>query len=65
MANFKEVKKVLHANGWVECSSIGSHHQFYHSGNNRTATVPNHGSKDIPSHAIDSLNRKTGLSLRR
>lgn len=61
---FREVKKILCANGWVLIRVNGSHYQFRKEGVKYTVMVPNHGSRDISIGVLKNLEKITGLSLR-
>lgn len=64
---FREVVKVLKKAGWVEVSVKGSHHHYKDSTGKTAgkATVPDHGNKDLRIKTLESIERQTGLSLRR
>ena len=62
---FREIKKLLEADGWRLVRVCGSHNQFRKAGNPYAVTVPNHGSRCISIGVIQDLEKKTGLSLRR
>lgn len=55
----------LTSNGWQLVRISGSHHQYKKAGVSTLATIPNHGKKDIPIGILKSLEKQTGLSLRR
>ena len=61
---FREIKKLLEADGWRLVRVCGSHNQFRKAGNPYAVTVPNHGSRSISIGVIKDLEKKTGLSLR-
>ena len=60
---FREIKKLLEADGWRLVRVCGSHNQFRKAGNPYAVTVPNHGSRSISIGVIKDLEKKTGLSL--
>lgn len=64
---YRDIVKVLKKAGWKEVAVKGSHHQFKDSTGKTAgkATVPNHGNKDISIKTLESIERQTGLSLRR
>lgn len=63
---YREVVKVLKKNGWFEVRSNGSsHHQFKHKDRPGKVTVAEHGNKDIPIKTLESIEKQSGLSLRR
>ncbi len=62
---FREIEKILKADKWVLIRINGSHYQYRKVGNPNSVVVPNHGSKDLTIGLLKSLEKKTGLSLRR
>lgn len=62
---FREVEKLLIADGWFLVRICGSHYQYKKIGISYTATVPNHAGRDISINVLKDLEKKTGLSLRR
>ena len=62
--SYRQVEKVLFANGWLLVRTKGSHCQFKHEATKKTTTVPYHGSKDIAIGTLKSIEKQTGLSLR-
>lgn len=62
---FREVRKILIENGWKHVRTKGSHFQFKKEGINFSATVPNHGGRDLSIGVIKNIERGTGLSLRK
>lgn len=65
MANFRTIERKIIANGWFLVRINGSHHMFKNPQNNLTITVPNHKGKDLSIGVIRSLEKATGLSLRK
>lgn len=63
--SFREIEKKIKADGWVFVRVCGSHYQYSKAGCARSVVIPCHGSKDISIGVISSLERITGLSLRR
>ena len=61
----KEVIRKLKDAGWVEIRSKGSHHQFAHPDRPGTVTVPCHAGKDLSMLVVKSVEKQSGLSLRR
>lgn len=59
----REVLKVLLADGWVEVSCQGDHHQFKHPKKPGKVTLT-HPVKDIPRRTLDSIERQAGIRLR-
>ena len=61
---FKDIKKVLLANGWTVVRINGSHYQFANINNpGYVVTVPHHGKKDISRVVLKNIEKGTGLSL--
>ena len=58
---FKEVNKMLKADGWYEVNQVGSHHQYKHPTKPGKVTVPEHGGKDINLIALKSIMKQAGL----
>lgn len=63
--NFKKVKRLVIADGWVLVRICGSHYQFKKAGVDKTVVIPNHGGKDISIGVLKNLEKITGLSLKR
>lgn len=60
---FREIKKILKANGWVLIRVSGSHHQYRKTGCPNSITVPNHNGRDLTIGVLKDLEKKTGLSF--
>ena len=60
---FKDIEKLLFANGFVCVRVKGSHHQYKKAGHRGTVTVPCHG-KDIAIGTLLSIEKQSGLSFR-
>lgn len=58
---FKEVNKMLKADGWYEVNQVGSHHQYKHPIKPGKVTVPEHGGKDINLITLKSIMKQAGL----
>ena len=54
---FREIKKLLEADGWRLVRVCGSHNQFRKAGNPYAVTVPNHGSRSISIGVIKDLEK--------
>ena len=54
----------LNADGWYEVRQAGSHKQFQHPTKPGTVTVP-HPEKDLPIGTLKSIERQSGVSLRK
>ncbi len=63
--NAREVIKALEADGWTEARSKGSHKQFRHPEKPGLVTVPVHGSADIKKGVLASIQRQSGVLLRK
>ena len=62
---FRQVEKIITADGWMLVRIAGSHYQYKKEGVPYNVTLPNHGSKDISIGVIRNLEKITSLSLRR
>ncbi len=60
---FKDIEKLLFANGFIRIRINGSHYQYKKSGHKGTVTVPCHG-KDIAIGTLKSIEKQSGLSFR-
>ncbi len=60
---FRDIEKLLKANGFICVRVKGSHHQYKKAGHKGTVTVPNH-SKDIAVGTLLSIEKQSGLSFR-
>jgi predicted RNA binding protein YcfA (HicA-like mRNA interferase family) len=56
---------MLKVAGWFETRTSGSHQQFRHSVRPGVVTVPLHGSRDLKIGTLISIERQSGLTLRR
>lgn len=59
---FREIKKLLEADGWRLVRVCGSHNQFRKAGNPYAVTVPNHGSRSISIGVIKILKKDRSIS---
>lgn len=57
---FKELEKLLKADGWELKNTCGSHYQYVHPTKNGKVTVPNHKG-DIPKGTASSILKQAGL----
>lgn len=62
---FREIEKILKANKWYLVRICGSHYQYQKEGFPSTVVIPNHNSHDLTIGVLKSIEKKTGLSLRR
>jgi predicted RNA binding protein YcfA (HicA-like mRNA interferase family) len=60
----RTIIRKLRATGWRHFRTTGSHHHFYHPDREHVVTVP-HPKKDIPIGTIRSIERQSGIKLRR
>jgi predicted RNA binding protein YcfA (HicA-like mRNA interferase family) len=60
----RAVIRLLEAAGWRLVRVTGSHHHFRHKERQGTATVA-HPVKDIPPGTLRSIERQTGVALKR
>jgi predicted RNA binding protein YcfA (HicA-like mRNA interferase family) len=60
----REVMRRLKAAGWEVVSIKSSHHQFRHPAHPGRVTVP-HPEKDLPIGTLRSIERQSGLKLRK
>ena len=59
-----DVIRAMEADGWVQVAQRGSHKQFKHPVKPGRVTVP-HPVKDLPIGTLRSIERQSGVSLRR
>ena len=57
---FRELEKLVLADGWKYKSCVGSHHQYVHPVKPGKVTIPNH-SGDIAKAVVQSVLRQAGL----
>ena len=57
---FRELEKILKADGWIEINQVGSHHQYKHSIKKGKVTVPEHGG-DLKKSTVKSIMKQAGL----
>jgi len=57
---FREMEKLLLADGWVYKGVKGSHHQFIHPVKPGKVTVPNNPG-DIPPIIVKAIQKQAGL----
>jgi predicted RNA binding protein YcfA (HicA-like mRNA interferase family) len=61
----REVIRELEANGWRQVRSKGSHRQFRHPSKLGLVTIAVHGNRDLKVRDLASIERQSGLKLRR
>ena len=59
---FREMDKILKADGWIEVRCVGDHHQFKHPVKPGLVTLP-HPRKDIPQKTLKSIAAQAGLKF--
>ena len=57
---FKELEKIVLADGWRYKGCVGSHHQYVHSVKPGKVTIPNH-TGDISNAVVQSVLKQAGL----
>lgn len=57
---FREVEKILLADGWYEVAQKGSHHQYNHPTKKGKVTIPEHGG-DLDPRTVKSIKRQAGI----
>ncbi len=57
---FREIEKLLLADGWYLADVSGSHHQYKHPSKPGKVTLPNHRG-DIPVRVVNSILKQAGL----
>jgi len=62
--NSAEIIKALKLDGWFQVAQKGSHVQFRHPTKNGRTTVP-HPKKDTPIGTVKSIEKQSGVKLRR
>lgn len=60
---FKQVEKIIRADGWKLVRITGSHYQYEKAGYESTIEVPNHNEKDLSAGVMKNLEKITGLSF--
>ena len=54
---FRELEKILLADGWYQVAQKGSHHQYKHPTKPGKVTIPEHGVLSVPVIALSQLSR--------
>lgn len=57
---FKELEKILTADGWQFKNAVGSHNHYVHPTKPGKVTIPKHGG-DIPLPTVRSILKQAGL----
>ena len=58
---FREVEKMLLADGWYEVKIVGSHHQYKHPTKKGKITIPEHGWKDVDMNIVKKIKKQAGI----
>jgi len=61
----RDVIKALKSDGWFEVRSRGSHLHMKHPTKTGLVTVPVHGADDVKLPTVISIERQSGVKLRR
>ncbi|HVC54084.1 MAG TPA: type II toxin-antitoxin system HicA family toxin [Stellaceae bacterium] len=61
----REVIRAIEADGWREVRSRGAHRQFRHPTKPGLVTVSVHGNRDLKVRELASIERQSGVKLRR
>ena len=59
---FREIDKMLKADGWYEIKKVGSHHQYKHPWKPGKVTVPQHGGRDSKRYCSE-INMQAGWTI--
>ena len=59
---YREIDKILRAEGWYEVKQVGSHHQYKQPANPGKVTVPGHAGKDLNPTTVNSILKQAGLA---
>jgi len=57
---FRQVEKIIKADGWVKVKIVGSHHHYKHSTKPGKVTIPFH-SGDLNPIVVRSILKQAGL----
>lgn len=58
---FREVEKIVLADGWYKVKQVGSHCQYCHPIKPGKITIPNHRGKDIHISIVKSILKQAGI----
>jgi len=58
--NFRELERLIRADGWRFKKCVGSHYQYVHALKPGKVTIPNHVG-DIPNAVVQSVLKQAGL----
>ena len=57
---FRDVEKLIEADGWVHTETKGSHYQYVHPTKKGKVTIPHH-SGDIAQGTVNSICKQAGI----
>lgn len=57
---FREIEKIILADGWYQVKQKGSHHQYKHPTKPGKVTIPDHGG-DLNPDTVKSILKQAGL----
>lgn len=57
---FRELEKIILADGWIYKNCVGSHCQYTHPNKSGKVTIPKHKG-DIPKGVVNSIYKQAGL----
>jgi len=60
--NFRELEKIIKADGWGLDRIQGSHYQYEHPIKRGIVTIPRH-SGDVPKYIVKSVLRQAGIAF--
>jgi predicted RNA binding protein YcfA (HicA-like mRNA interferase family) len=58
---YRDVIKLIEADGWYLKRTSGSHHVYKHPTKTNTVVVAYHGKKDIPDGTVKGILKQAGL----
>ncbi len=58
---FKQLEKIIKADGWKLKETKGSHYQYIHKTKPQKVTIPCHGNKDLDISVVNSVLKQAGL----
>ena len=61
----REIIKAIEADGWRLARTTGGHHHYRHPDKPGLVTVPMHGSADVKLAVLRSIEKQSGLKLRK
>lgn len=58
---FREVEKIILADGWYKIRQVGSHCQYRHPEKPGKVTIPNHKGKELHIATVRSILQQAGI----